>query len=565
MNAPIPANPQILPVQQGLTSAEVAERVAQGEVNAFEIHVGRTYGQIVRDNIFNVFNVVLAILGVIMIVFRDYANLAFASFSVILNSIVGLVQEISAKRALDRLAALSIQKVRVWRDGALTEVAVNEVVRDDVIPLVPGDRIVVDGVVLNADSLEVNEALLTGESDAILKEADQKLYSGAFVIAGTGLMRATEVGANSTINKLSTTAKQYRHPLTPTQKQINTLIEISVIVMLLFGPMTVIAGFVNRLPAIEVVRNAVVLVTSMVPQGLVLVTTISLSIGALIISRNRTLVQRINAVESMANVQVLCFDKTGTLTKNLLKVKEIIPLGSATMDEVQDQLREYVAALANQNRTAGAIAEYVNGADIAPAYPPKEREIPFTSSRKWGAIVFPNQTLILGAPERVLHPQRDADILAETERRSKQGERVLAFAYSMTAPQDGVLSDARRALALISMTDELRPEIRDTIASFYDQNVELKVISGDNAETVRAIAEQSGMKVRAVYSGDQLEAMGSAELTAAAVNGNVFARIEPETKRKLVRALKQSGYYVAMVGDGVNDVPALKEANMAVA
>jgi cation-transporting ATPase E len=548
--------------ERGLTSAEVAERVARGETNAFKVQVGRTYWEIFRDNIFNVFNFVLATLGAVMIVFQDYINLLFASFSVVVNSILGLVQEIAAKRALDRLAALSMQQVKVWRDGQLTEVPLDQVVKDDLLPLEAGDKIVVDGVVLVADSLEVNEALLTGESDAVLKEAGAKLYSGSFVIAGAGVMRATAVGAESTINKLSATAKAYRHPLTPTQRYIATLVQVAVFVMLIFGPMTVISGLVVHLPTIEIVRNAVVLVTSMVPQGLVLVTTISLSIGALIISRQRTLVQRINAVESMANVNVLCFDKTGTLTRNMLHVTEIIPLNGAQPEALHSDLRRYVENLATQNRTAGAIASYV-GANGGGAV--KQREIPFTSARKWGAVIFEDETLIMGAPERVLDPARDAEALQEAQERAKRGERVIAFARSQSAPSNGALPEARHALALIAMSDQIRPEIAQTIAQFNALGVQLKVISGDNAETVRAIAEQAGMTIHGAYTGDQLEAMDAATFANAVREANLFARVEPETKRKIVRALKAQGAYVAMVGDGVNDVPALKEANMAVA
>ncbi len=548
--------------ERGLTSAEVAVRVERGESNAFKVQVGRTYWEIFRDNVFNVFNFVLATLGAVMIFFQDYANLLFASFSVVLNSIVGLVQEIAAKRALDQLAALAMQQVKVWRDGGLVEVPLSAVVKDDLLPLEAGDKVVVDGVVLLADSLELNEALLTGESDAVLKEKGMQLYSGSFVIAGAGVMRATAVGAASTINKLSATAKAYRHPLTPTQRYIANLVQIAVFVMLVFGPMTVIGGLVSHLPTIEIVRNAVVLVTSMVPQGLVLVTTISLSIGALIISRQRTLVQRVNAVESMANVNVLCFDKTGTLTRNMLSVTEIVPLNGTPTEALKDDLRRYVENLATQNRTASAIAEYIGGNGGGAA---KQREIPFTSARKWGAIIFEGETLLLGAPERLLDPERDATALQEAHARSARGERILAFARSTNTPLDAALPSERHALALIAMSDQIRPEIQQTIAQFTALGVQLKVISGDNAETVRAIAEQAGMTIARACTGDQLEAMDEPTFAHAVREANLFARIEPETKRKIIRALKAEGAYVAMVGDGVNDVPALKEANMAVA
>lgn len=546
----------------GLTSAQVAERINRGETNDFKVQVGRTYWQIVRDNLFNLFNVVLAILGVIMILFQDYANLIFASFSVVLNSLVGLIQEIAAKRALEKLAAMSIQQVKVWRDGRLILVPVNELVKDDVIAIEPGDRIAVDGKVVAADALEMDEALLTGESDAVYKELDDTLFSGSFVVGGAGVFVATHVGVESTVTKLSMTAKQYRHPLTPTQKQINRLVQIAVLVMLIFGPMTVLAGIVSRLPTIEIVRNAVVLVTSMVPQGLVLVTTISLSIGALIISRSRTLVQRVNAVESMANVNVLCFDKTGTLTRNQLSVSAIIPLNGADEGQIKGLLAVYTHNLAHMNKTAGAIAAFVGD---SPDGVVKQAEIPFTSGRKWGAVVFPEQTLILGAPERVLDAVENLDTIEHADSLSSQGQRVLALARATEAPASDKLNISREPLALIVMSDKVRAEIETTIRQFADLGVDLKVISGDNLETVRAIAHEAGMTHARAFTGEQIETMGENELDVAVREANVFARVEPETKRKLIRAMKAQGKYVAMVGDGVNDVPALKEANMAVA
>jgi cation-transporting ATPase E len=546
----------------GLTTAQATERAARGEVNQFEVRIGRTNWEIFRDNVFNIFNLVLASLGVVMIIFQDYVNLLFASFSVVLNSIVGLVQEFAAKRALEKLAALSIQRVKVYRDGNLVELPINQLVKDDILPLEPGEKIVVDGKVLHSDALEMNESQLTGESDAIFKERGDKVFSGSFVVAGSGVMQVTEVGANSTINKLAATAKAYRRPVTPTQRQINTLVELMVVLMVIFSPMTVIAGVVTGQPTIEIVRNAVVLVTSMVPQGLVLVTTISLSIGALIISRSRTLVQRVNAVESMANVDVLCFDKTGTLTKNELSVTSVIPLNGMSVETLHIELRRYVENLANQNRTAGAIGKFVGAQANTPQT--KIKEIPFTSGRKWGAIMFPPYTLILGAPERVLHPQRDAQAISHARQLAAEGQRVLAFART-NAPFENALPDDREALALIVMADQMRPEINSTIKAFADQNVELKVISGDNLETVRSIAYASGMRQTSAYTGDQLEKMDEAAFASAVSEANIFARIEPETKRRIIRTLKGQGHYVAMVGDGVNDVPALKEANMAVA
>lgn len=546
----------------GLTAAQVQERIARGDSNDFKVRVGRSYTEIFRDNVFTIFNFILFVLLVILIANGETGSALFASFSVILNSIIGVVQEINAKRALEALAAMSVQEVNAWRDAKIVKLPITQLVKDDILPIEPGDRIVVDGTVITADSLEMDESLLTGESDAVLKEAGDKLASGSFVIAGSGVMVATAVGANSTINKLAQTAKAYRQVLTPTQREINKIVQISLLGMALFGPMTVISGVAQRLGVGEIAKNTVVLVTSFVPQGLVLATTISLVLGALTISRKQTLVQRTNAVESLANVNILCFDKTGTLTRNMLSVVNVIPL-HGTLDQVRDQMHRYTANLAHQNKTAGAIATYTTG--LPAVTPSKLQEIPFTSARKWGAVVFNNETLILGAPERVLDSAKDPDAQAQAATLAAQGLRVLALATSPQAPDNGQLSASRQAVALVVMSDQVRDDITATLNEFTAQGVALKVISGDNAETVGAIATAAGMQVTKAYTGDQLESMGSAAFDAAVIEANLFARIEPDTKRKIIRSLKLQGNYVAMVGDGVNDVPALKEANMAIA
>ncbi len=556
------------PPRPGLSSAEVAERVARGESNDFKARVGRTYWQIVRDNVFNLFTIVLGLLLVVVVILGDYATALFAGFSLVTNAILGMVQEVNAKRKLDSLAALAAKDIPTWRDGKLIDVPISQLVKDDVIPIQPGDRLVVDGTVIASDSLEIDESQLTGESDAILKEGGNSLYSGSFCIAGSGWMVATQVGKNSTINKLSSIAKAYKNIKTPTQQRIDAMVQITVVVMVIAGPMLFLAGYLNHLPILDLVKNLVVFVSSVVPQGLVLVATLSLTIGAIAISRYKTLIQRVNAVESMANVTVLCFDKTGTLTRNQLEVMEILPLNGADAGSIHTRLRDYLANLANQNSTATAVAHYIS--EHVPSVngdgPKKLREIPFNSARKWGAIIFPDETLVMGAPERVLAhaaaPVPGADERARAL--ATQGLRVLAFARSPQIPEDGGLGNTFEPLALIVLSDQVRPDIQETLQAFRDQNVRLKVISGDNLETVTSIAMQSGMTINQAYSGDQLEAMNPKEFEGAAVAGDLFARIEPDTKRKIIAALKDQGEYVAMVGDGVNDVPALKEAHLAI-
>lgn len=545
----------------GLTSAEVAERIARGETNAYTPRVGRTYFDILRDNLFNIFNIVLfPMLGVI-ISFGEYAVAFFAGFSVVSNALLGTIQEIVAKRRLDRLVALAAEDVDVYRDGQLIKVPLREIVKDDVLPIEPGDRLPVDGEVLASDSLEMDESHLTGESDSVLKDEGHRVFSGSFCIAGTGIIRATQVGAKSTINRLAQTAKAYKNPLTPTQRKVMVIVDIAIILMLILTPMLWISDSLAGLTILAKVKDAVVFITSLVPYGLLLIVIISLSIGAISIARHQTLIRRVNAVESLANVTVLCFDKTGTLTQNKLAVSEILPFNGTQPDEISRQLHTYTENLAHKNGTAAAVAQYVKDAPSAGIK--KLREIPFNSARKWGAVVLPEETLILGAPERILNGKHQ-EITQRARELAARGLRVLTFARSPQPPESNHLNGDPDPIALVTLSDQVRPDIQATLESFRAQDVHLKVISGDNMETVIAIAAEAGIKSEHAYTGQQLEAMSQDEFEVAVVQANLFARVEPETKRRIVRALRDRGEHVAMVGDGVNDVPALKEADLSI-
>ncbi|HEY4689900.1 MAG TPA: HAD-IC family P-type ATPase [Anaerolineae bacterium] len=561
---------------RGLTSAEVAGRVRRGETNKFQPRTSRTYAQILADNLLNIFNITLGVLLVLMLVLGRAGDTLFAGGSVVANTIIGLVQEIRAKRALDKLAALSAGTVRVRRDGQSLDVPIGQIVKDDLIEIVPGDKIVVDGPCVWEDAVEVDESLITGESDSVDKSVGDAMTSGSFVTAGRAIMRAEKIGEESFVNRLAHTAKGYKFIPTPIQQKINIIVGVSVAGMALFAPLLIVSGTVSQADLAVTIGNTVILVTTFVPQGVVLATTLALTFGAVRISLNKTLVQRINAVESMANVTVLCFDKTGTLTENRLAVTEVIDLAPQPPrlegvesrvappepggEGVKALLSLYVSSLATQNKTAGAIEAYVGRSGGGPQ---KVAEVPFTSTRKWGAITFTDgQTLLLGAPEILIDaaPTRQAaDVLA------RSGMRVLAFASSPATPKDAQLPGERTPLALIVLSDTPRVDIQNTLDAFVSRGIRLKVISGDNQETVTAIASAAGMKVVQSVTGPELEAMSQAEFEATVQTANIFARITPETKRRIIAALTRQGEYVAMVGDGVNDVPALKAARLGIA
>jgi cation-transporting P-type ATPase E len=551
------------PTYQGLSSAEIDQRRREGASNDYQARVNRTYWDIFRDNVLNLFNIVLFTLLFIVLLFRDYGTVIFAGFSVVSNTFLGAIQEAQAKRRLDQLATLSQQTVRVMRGGEVRVIGVREVVKDDVILLEPGTKAVVDGTVLHSDSLEMDESLITGESDAVYKTGEDTIYGGSFCVAGTGIMRATKVGKASTVSQLSEIAREYQYIRTPTQKRIDIIVELSIVVMLVFVPMLLVANLLVTQPPLtllQAVRNAVVFITTLVPQGLVLTAVLSLTIGAIKISQQETLVQKVNAVESLGNATVLCFDKTGTLTENRLAVDAIIMLDDETTTAaVHQHLADYLGALAHRNRTAHAIQTHVSQ-QASPRDRTKTREMAFTSQRQWGAIQFDDQIYIMGAPERIFS---DADLIEQARTHSQRGQRVLAFGLLDCLPTDDHPQDVR-PLALITLSDQLRPNIDATLQAFRDENIRLMVISGDHLNTVSAIAEQAGISADGALAGDSLDAMSDSDLRDAVRQTQVFARIAPYSKRRIVQALQANDDYVAMIGDGVNDVPALKQANLAI-
>lgn len=550
----------------GLTRAEVAERVARGETNAYQPRTGRSYWDIARDNFLNLFNITLSVLLIVVFFFRDWATLFTAGFSVITNTILGTAQEVSAKRKLDQLAALASKEAQVYRDGQLVTLPAREIVKDDVILLTPGALLAVDGEIIYSDALEIDESQLTGESDPIEKVIGDPCTSGSYVLAGAGLMRATQVGRESTVNRLTSIAKAYKRILTPTQQRVSAFVELSILAMFVLGASILVAGILQEKNPLHIARDLVVLITSLVPQGLVLVSTLSLTVGAILLSRHKTLIQRVNAVESMSNATVLCFDKTGTLTKNELSLNQIIPLGTATEDEIVFLLRDFVSNVASHNTTSHAVQTYLEANPVEGKPRTKTRETPFTSARKWSAIHFSGETLILGASDRLLahSPNGIAETaMMRSDLLAEKGMRVLAFGR-VSGTLDSELSGNIQPLALLVLSDQIRPDIHTTLDQFRALNVKLKILSGDNMRTVKAIAEQAGISIERAYTGEQVDAMTDGDLDAIVSEAQLFARISPDGKRRVIHTLQKKGEYVAMVGDGVNDVPALKAANLAV-
>ncbi len=545
----------------GLTSAEVEERIKRGERNQHTARPTRSYGQIIRANVFSLYNIILLASFLALLILRGPGSAIFPAAIVVVNMVLGLVQEIRAKRALDRLATLSVHNVAVRRDGASSVIPIEDIVQGDVIELRPGDSVVVDGPVLASDSLEIDESQLTGESEYVPKQPGDRITSGSYCVSGTGLMEAASIGSGSYVNNLADVARGYKNVRTPLEAQLDALVEILVVIMVFLAPLTLVGGDLRHLSLPDSVENLVNLISSLVPQGLLVFVTISFAYGVLNISRFRALIQRPNAIELMGHITCLCADKTGTLTANLLSIQGLLPVGGATAQSVSQRLATFAAAVSWRNRTVAAIAAHVGQ---PPEQPAKLTEVPFSSQRRWSSVTLASgETLMLGAPEVLL---ADSGLHSEVQRLSREGLRVLAFATSREKPnlQTMSLPDQRECMALIALEDVIRPDMAATLREFAEQGIAIKIISGDSPETVQAIARRAGMNADIVLTGSDIEKLDPEVLSRAASETSLFARVAPQTKRLIVAALRRRGP-VAMIGDGVNDVPALKQASLAIA
>jgi len=540
---------------------------------------GRRVRDIVADNVFTVFNVTLFVtlaatlaIGLSNPVTRRVVlgDTLFAGGSVWLNILVGIVQELRAKRALDRIAALSSRRAHVRRQGARVEIDAADIVRDDLVELAPGDRAPVDGPVVEARALEMDESLLTGESDSVPKREGDAIYSGSFCLSGAGLVRAEAVGAGSYANRVTGIARAARDTLTPLQRNLNFVIECLVALMVVIAALQIVGAYNTGVEPVDALRFTLVIVTSFVPAGLVLAITVSLSAAAVRVGRRGTLVQRLSALESLGNLSVLCTDKTGTLTRNRLVVELVEPLDGSDPSVIAARLAAYAAAATTSNKTLRAIEARVG----APALPrPALAEVPFSSARKWSAITFGDgaggETLVLGSPDTLLDPAeaRHAAALARVEKLTVHGARVVVLAQAPAGLGDPAATRPAPlvALALVAIHDEVRADIAETIRGLTAQGVDVKVISGDHPQTVSSVAARAGIPTAPVVTETELTRLTGAAFDHAVRETVIFARITPETKKLIIASLTHQGQYVAMVGDGINDVPALKEARLGVA
>ncbi len=541
----------------GLTAAEVRERIERGETNASTERTSRTFAEILRANIFTRFN---AILGVLLVVILAVGHPQDALFGIVLvsNALIGIVQEVRAKRTLDQLAVLSAPRVRVVRDGSETEIEVDDVVLDDLVELRSGDQIAADGIVEATTALQVDESLLTGESDPVDKMAGDQVLSGSFVVAGSGRFQATAVGDDAYARRLSTEARRFALARSELMDGINRILRYVTWAIFPTGALLLVSQYYAVSEWTDAVSGAVAGVVGMVPQGLVLLTSIAFGVAAVTLARRQVLVQELPAVEGLARVDVVCFDKTGTLTDGNIVFDRVERLDDRA--PVEDALGA-LAAEEDRNATLNAIAAAFPAADGWQ----RTGFVPFSSARKWSAATFGRHgTWVLGAPE-VVWAGRDGDVSAKAERLAATGQRVLLLARTDAALDGETLPAALDAVALVLFEEQVRPDAAETLAYFVQQGVELKVISGDSPQTVGAVAARVGM-AHADRPFDARELPEDLdELGGTLEERSVFGRVTPHQKQDMVRALQGRGHTVAMTGDGVNDALALKLADIGVA
>jgi len=547
----------------GLSRPQVEDRVRRGLVNDVPRTPSRTTWQIVRANVFTPFNALLGGLLVVILIFGPIQDALFGGV-LIANTAIGIYQELRAKRTLDRLAVLTAPRARVVREGDVSEIGMDGVVMDDVLELHPGDQVVVDGSVLATEGLEADESLLTGESDPVVKEPGDEVLSGSFVAAGTGRYRATRVGAEAYASALAEQARRFTLVDSELRNGINSFIKYIAIAMVPTAGLLLWSQLRSNDTLAAAVRGTVAGVVAMVPEGLVLLTSIAFAASVVRLARRQVLVQELPAVEVLARVDVLCIDKTGTITEGRLELESVEPLGDEDAESARQALGTLAASDPNPNATLRAIGQACPPPDVVPV--PTET-VPFSSARKWSAVSFDGTgTWILGAPDVLLtRDDTNGDLPARVERYAESGRRLVLLATSAD-PLDGeALPDRRTAVALVVLNDRVRPDAAETIRYFGEQGVTVKVISGDHPATVATISSDVGVR-DAAHAADARDLPDDPEGLAAALDENsVFGRVTPRQKQSMVEALHRRGHVVAMTGDGVNDVLALKDADLGIA
>lgn len=576
----------------GLSTQDVRTRVKNGQINAVEEQTSRSLSSIARANIFTLFNAILVGAMATVLLVGTWKDAVFGGVMIV-NAVIGIVSEWRAKRTLDELAIVDAARATVWRDGNSVEIPFDEVVLDDAVELTLGDRIGVDGTVMEASGLEVDESMLTGESHPVRKNPGDHVLAGTSVVAGSGLIVATAVGEDLYAQGITRQVKAFTRTTSEIQKGIDAVLRVisflilPVVALLAWTQWTVSGADGGTFDWRHGLVLAVAGVVGMIPQGLVLLTSMNFAVGSAKLARQDVLVQELPAVEVLARVDALCLDKTGTLTTGGIRLHglHIVEGTAAALSEHAGN----ILALLNKessNATAAAVMEAI-AIDTIPVTqrPQEEWSIAFSSARKWAALGVSGTSWYFGAPEILLDAIADGpgaavveQLRASVSEHADRGRRVLLLAHSSSVPgetedggRDEKLPRDLHAVAMLTFEEDLRPDAADTLSYFREQGVRVRVISGDNPSTVAALAQMVGLTtpggeaVRVCDARTLPEDLESAAFASAIRNHDVFGRVTPEQKRAMVRALQEDDHCVAMTGDGVNDALALKDADLGIA
>ena len=552
------------PIDVGLTSEQVEKRIKQKLFNKTTKQTTKTYFEIIKSNVLTFFNILLTIIAIAEIAVGNAEGIIAFMTVMILNMIIGLFQDIRAKRLVEKLKLSVEPTVKVIRDGKIQDIPTGEIVLDDIFFLETGKQISVDAIVIDGE-LEVDESIITGESLSIKKAVGDLAYSGSYVISGKATLRAEKVGKNSLVEEIQSKAKQFKRPKSELLKSLNKIFHIISLVIIPLGIMLFFKDFFNSqaLETSEKIKEAVKSTSAsmigMIPAGMFLFTSMTLAVGVLRLGKKKTMVQELYSIEMLARSNVLCFDKTGTLTDGTMSINDIEVVGNTDVNKIKEILGSMLNATQDKNQTAKAIIKDCPLNDIYTA----TNIVPFSSVRKYSMVTFKNKgTYVLGAAEFIIK-KLPKSAQEKIEELSKKGLRVVVLAHSLLPSKKDVLPLGCKIVAFISIKDNIRENAYDTISWFKKNDVDIKIISGDNPITVSEIARQCG--VDNYDSIINLDGLSDDEVKASALKYTIFGRVSPEQKALLVESLKEANKTVAMTGDGVNDIIALKKADCSIA
>lgn len=545
----------------GLSTFGVQERIKKGLINGDKSIKTKSYFEIFSTNTFTFFNFMFTVFAIILLAIGVPVSKIFFYGPVLINWIFGIIQEIRAKKTIDKLSLISAPKVSTIRDGKISEIAIKDIVLDDVVFLDSGHQICSDSVILDGE-LEVNESLITGEQDPIVKHKGDDLLSGSFVISGKAHVKVIHIGEDNYATKISNGAKYIKKNTSVILKALNKLIRFMAIVIMPIGTLLFLRKYlVDDVYYVEAISKTIGTLVGMIPAGLVALTSAVFCVSVIRISKNNTLAQDLYCIETLARVDTLCLDKTGTITEGVMEVTDIVPDKSISKENLTQLLKDLVCAVDDNNPTAVSLKNYTEGYSVVKT---PSSVIPFASQRKWSGANFNDGTsAVIGAMEFVFSKDKKK-YEKNTFEYSQKGYRVMVVAYSSEQIINNKLPDDLKFGGYILLADKIRNEAPQTLKYFAEQGVTIKIISGDNPITVKAVAERAGVKDFDNYI-DASTLSSEEELKEAAEKYTIFGRVTPDQKIALIKALKAKGHTVGMTGDGVNDVLALKEADCSVA